>query len=87
MAAIIAAGLHGVDRRLPLEEPAVGNPSSGARLPETLSDAVDLWSASTVAKDAFGAEMVAHYGHAARLEWQRFSRSVTDWELARGFER
>jgi glutamine synthetase len=88
VAAIIAAGLSGVDRRLSLAEPTVGHPGAGtARLPETLRDAVDLFEASSVAYDAFGAEVVAHYGHAARLEWQAYSRAVTDWELARGFER
>jgi glutamine synthetase len=88
VAAIIAAGLYGVDRRLPLEAPTTGHPGHAAPpLPETLKDALDLWESSPVANDAFGPEMVRHYGNAARLEWQKFSRAVTDWELARGFER
>ena len=36
---------------------------------------------------AFGKDVVAHYATAGRREWTAFSRAVTDWELARGFER
>jgi glutamine synthetase len=41
---------------------------------------------STFAREAFGAEAVAHYAAHARAEWSAFLGAVTDWEIARGFE-
>lgn len=38
-------------------------------------------------KSAFGAYVVAHYARAAEWEQEAFDRVVTDWEIARGFER
>jgi glutamine synthetase len=89
VASIIAAGLHGVDRELPLPAPFVGNAfSSGLpRLPETLAESVALWEASDVARDAFGADIVGHYATAGRAELAAYQREVTDWERRRGFER
>lgn len=88
VAAILAAGLYGIEHELPLEPPCAGPPEgSGARLPESLRDAVELWEASEAAKAAFGADVVGHYATAARAELRAFGRAVTDWELARGFER
>ena len=45
VAAMIAAGLHGVDHELPLEAPLEGNAytAEGSRVPSTLRDALDLW--------------------------------------------
>jgi glutamine synthetase len=37
--------------------------------------------------EAFGAETVAHYARAAEWEIQEFDRIVTDYEIARGFEK
>jgi glutamine synthetase len=88
VAAIVAAGLHGIDKRLPLEPATLGAPGEDRpRLPVSLRDAVEAWEGSEVAAAAFGPEVVAHYATAGRLEWERFSLAVTDWELARGFER
>jgi glutamine synthetase len=88
VAAIVAAGLHGIDHQLPLEPPTLGEPDGDRpSLPESLRDAVELWAGSGVAAEAFGPHVVAHYATAGRREWAAFSRAVTDWELARGFER
>ena len=43
--------------------------------------------AATVARAAFGDEVVAHYANTARVELAAFDAAVTDWELFRGFER
>ncbi len=88
-AAMIAAGLHGVDRELPLEEAFEGNAyaAEGSRVPSTLRDALDLWLKSELAREAFGSDVVEHYAHAARVEMAAFDAAVTDWELQRGFER
>ena len=89
VAAMIAAGLHGVDRGLPLEEAFEGNAytAEGSRVPSTLRDALDLWLKSELAREAFGSDVVEHYANAARVEMAAFDAAVTDWELQRGFER
>ena len=89
LAAMIAAGLHGMDEGLPLEDPVEGNAYASAkpRVPATLRDAAELFGASAVARDAFGAEVVEHYLNNARVELAAYDAAVTDWERVRGFER
>ena len=89
VAAMIAAGLHGIDHELPLEAPMTGNAyrDTDVRVPTTLRDALDLWEKSGLARQAFGAEVVEHYANYARVELAAYDAAVTDWELRRGFER
>ena len=89
VAAIIAAGLHGIDNELPLEPAVEGNAylDTSARVPHTLRDALELWGKSDLAREAFGAEVVEHYANYARVELEAYDAAVTDWELRRGFER
>jgi glutamine synthetase len=89
IAAIIAAGLHGIDKGLTLEDESVGNAyeSDKPRVPASLREARDLFAASEVAHQAFGSEVVDHYCNMARVELEAFDRAVTDWERYRGFER
>src|SRR5580700_10262468 len=88
-AAMIAAGLHGIDPELPLEPPVTGNAyaDTTARMPSTLRDALELWEKSGLARQAFGADVVEHYANYARVEMAAYDAAVTDWELRRGFER
>ncbi|GAB1820782.1 glutamine synthetase family protein [Herbidospora sp. RD11066] len=89
VSALIAAGLKGIDDELPLEDAFTGNAyASGAdTVPSTLRDALALFEGSTLARDAFGDEVVDHYANNARVELAAFDAAVTDWELYRGFER
>jgi glutamine synthetase len=89
VAAMIAAGLHGIDNELPLDEPFGGNAyaSDAARVPPTLREAAALLERSEVARTAFGADVVDHYANAARVEILAFDAAVTDWERVRSFER
>jgi glutamine synthetase len=89
LAAMIAAGIHGIDEALPLEPPYVGNAyeSSAPRVPRTLRDARDRFARSAIARDAFGEEVVEHYAHMAQVELDAFEAAVTDWERFRSFER
>jgi glutamine synthetase len=89
LSAIIASGLHGMDRQLALEPPYEGNAyeSDKPRVPDTLKDARDLFAASEVAREAFGQEVVDHYLNYADVELAAYNRAVTDWERFRGFER
>jgi glutamine synthetase len=88
-AALIAAGLHGLEHELPLEAEFVGNAyaSDRPRVPASLSEAADLLADSKVAVAAFGPTVVDHYLNAARVEMDQFAAVVTDWERFRGFER
>jgi glutamine synthetase len=89
LAAIIAAGLHGVDKGLSLEPEFTGNAyeSDKPHVPRTLREARDAFAASEVANQAFGPEVVEHYTNMATVELDAFDAAVTDWERFRGFER
>ena len=89
LSALIASGLHGIEKELELEPAYVGNAyeSDKPRVPGTLRDARDAFAASDVAKEAFGTDVVDHYLNNARVELAAFDAAVTDWELYRGFER
>jgi glutamine synthetase len=89
LAAMIAAGLHGIDNELELEPPFEGNAyeSDKPRVPHTLYAARDLFAGSEVAREAFGEEVVDHYLNRARIELEAYEAAVTDWEKYRGFER
>ncbi|HVL61213.1 MAG TPA: glutamine synthetase family protein [Microbacterium sp.] len=89
IAAIIAGGLHGVENELPMPDPLAGNAYSSDvdHLPTTLREAAQLFEESTVARAAFGDDMVEHYLNQARIEVEAYDAAVTDWERIRGFER
>ena len=89
VAAMIAAGLHGIDNELPLEPAFAGNAytDTSSRVPETLREALELWGKSDLVRQSFGDEVTEHYGNYARVELAAYDAAVTDWELRRGFER
>ena len=88
-AAVIAAGLDGVDRGLVPPAPLTGSAydAEGPRLPTTLREAVDLLDGSALARAAFGDRVVDHYVTSGRHEVAAFEAAVTDWEMVRSFER
>lgn len=89
-AALIAAGLAGIDEGLELAPPHAGDAYAGRRLPEvpkTLREAIAALERSAMLRAALGEEVVEHYLHTARWEQSRYDAAVTDWELMRGFER
>jgi len=89
-AALIAAGLAGIDEGLELQKPFVGDAYQASRLPEipkTLRDATETMAKSKMLKTAFGEDVIEHYVHTARWEQLEYDRRITDWELHRGFER
>ncbi len=89
VAALIAAGLYGVEHELPLEEEFAGNAYRAdlPRVPASLDEAARLLAGSEVAEKAFGRAVVEHYVNAARIELDAYAAAVTDWERVRGFER
>jgi glutamine synthetase len=88
-AASIAAGLHGIEQGLDLEDAFEGNAykSDAEHVPDTLTEALALWEDSDLARGAFGDEVVEHYANMARVELASYNSAVTDWERFRGFER
>jgi glutamine synthetase len=90
LAALIAAGIKGIEDKLPLEPAFVGDAYITKKLreiPKTLREATDTLRKSKMLKDAFGEAVVGHYVHTAEWEQFEYDRRVTDWELKRGFER
>ena len=86
---MIAAGLHGIDNELQLEEPLRGNAyeSDKPRVPSNIYDARDLFAESRVAHEAFGDDVIGHYLNRAQVEIDAAEAAVTDWDKFRSFER
>ncbi|HEU4975214.1 MAG TPA: glutamine synthetase family protein [Baekduia sp.] len=90
LAALIAAGLRGVEQDLELEPAYQGNAyvsEDRPRVPSTLRHARALFAESALAREAFGPQVVDHYLNMADVELTAFDAAVTDWERVRGFER
>ncbi len=88
--ALLAAGIAGIEGEMALEDEFRGDAYGGKRLreiPTTLRDAAEALRKSTMLRAALGDDVVDHYVHAARWEQSEYDRKVTDWEVARGFER
>ncbi|MGH3102592.1 MAG: glutamine synthetase family protein [Gaiellaceae bacterium] len=88
-AALIAAGLYGLEQKLRLPRPLEGNAyeSDAERFPNTLRGAVAALENGTMARDAFGDEVVDHYLNYARTEQRLFDEVVTCYERERMYER
>lgn len=90
MAALIAAGLDGIENKLELEAQFEGDAYGGKNIreiPKTLRDATEHLNGSKMLRGAFGEDVVDHYVRAAKWEQEEYDRRITDWEVARGFER
>jgi glutamine synthetase len=90
MAAELAAGLDGIERKLELEPELSGDmyQNAGARdVPKSLREAARLLTGSAMLREAFGGGVIDHYHRAALWEIEEMDRVVTDWEVAHGFER
>jgi glutamine synthetase len=90
-AALIAAGLDGIDRGLDPGEPRRDNfyELSGedlkekgvALLPHTLNEACDALESDRVIYEALGTDFVNEFIEIKRLEWDEYNRHVSDWEV------
>jgi glutamine synthetase len=89
VAAMLAGGLYGIENELPLEPELTGNAYTSGRptVPRTLREARQAFHDSTIARAAFGDDVVDHYTNMADVELAAFDAAVTDWELIRTFER
>lgn len=89
-AAVLAAGIHGIEQRIEPGEIFTGNGYTATdlpRVPHTLYRAIDAWEESPVAREAFGEDVHAHYLNMANVEQNAFDAAVTDWERERYLER
>jgi glutamine synthetase len=88
-AAIVAAGLHGIEANLELSPALEGNAyeSDAKRFPSSMREAIAALESGTMARAAFGDQVVDHYLNYARTEQALFDKTVTDWERVRYFER
>ena len=90
LASSIAAGLYGIDHELDPGDPYPRNAYEATdvpRIPATLVEAIDELRGSKVALEAFGDDVHHHLLNTAEQEWAACNRHVSDWELARNFER
>ena len=90
MAALLAAGIAGIEGKFELEAPFEGDAYGGKdirEIPRTLRGAAAALKDSAMLRDAFGSDVVDHYVRAAEWEQEEYDRRITDWEVARGFER
>lgn len=90
LAAMLASGLDGIEHRLEPPPCFRGDVYAAAdlpRVPTTLQEAVERFATGDFATRAFGPDVVAHYAHFLRTEWEAFNAAVTDWERQRYFER
>ena len=89
-AAMLAAGLKGIEEKLRLPEVFAGDAYADddkKHIPHTLRDARKALLASEMLREAFGDEVVMHYARAAEWEIEEFNRVVTDYEISRGLEK
>jgi len=90
LAAMLAAGIKGITSKLALADAFSGDAygdTTAQHIPRNLSSAKDALHGSAMLREAMGDDVVDHYTRAAGWELEEFERVVTDWEIARGFER
>jgi len=89
-AALLAAGLKGMEDGLELGGPVTGDIYGDETVPEiprSLAAACEGLRGSAMLREAFGSDVVDHYVRAGEVELEAFEATVTDWEIARGFEK
>jgi glutamine synthetase len=95
-AAILAAGLDGIERRLDPGEPLNENLYEFSQkelkrrkiglLPQSLAEANDALEADEVVKAGLGADLASEFISIKRMEWIEYSRHVSEWETSRYIE-
>ncbi|MCA3226420.1 MAG: glutamine synthetase [Burkholderiales bacterium] len=90
IAALLAAGLHGVERKLKLTAAPITGTNVGSegtpRAPRSLKETTAVFKTSAAARDWFGDDFVDHFAATREWEWRQWQDAVTDWERMRYFE-
>ena len=95
-AVMLAAGLDGIERELPLPRPVEENlyhfddammaKYAVGTLPGTLREALDELESDTVVQEALGGHVYEWFLEAKRAEWEEYRKQVSTWELERYLE-
>ncbi|GAB1312495.1 hypothetical protein MFIFM68171_02705 [Madurella fahalii] len=94
LAAVLALGWRGVEKRLQIPCPPLGKGEDvggstdvGIRLAKNLREANNRFmSVDSVAREVFGDDFVEHYGGTRDHETRLWDEAVTDWEMRRYIE-
>jgi glutamine synthetase len=89
-AVMLAAGIKGIEEAMELAPATTGDIYEDAKagdIPQNLRTSTETLRSSKFLRTALGDDVVDHYTRAAEWEQEEFDRVVTDWEIARGFER
>ena len=89
-AAMIGAGLYGIEHQLALDPEFVGNgylATGVPRMPRALYEAISELERSEAAVEILGQDVVDHYLNAARVEQETYDSVVHAWERERYLER
>jgi len=91
-AAMLAAGLHGIQNKV---DPGAANEGNLYEMPEeelqrrkitylptTLREALDCLAGDPVLSEALGEEYVSYYAGVKAEEWRRYHQSVSQWEIS-----
>jgi glutamine synthetase len=95
-AAVIAAGLDGIDRKLESGDPQNFNhytvlpeelQARGIKvLPQSLHEALLALEADPLFGERLGKELIGEFVRLKRMEWVEYQRWVSDWEVSRYLE-
>ncbi|MFN2939612.1 glutamine synthetase family protein [Lachnospiraceae bacterium YH-ros2226] len=77
IAYLLAAGLEGIEKKLPLPKPDC----QGQALPETLIDAIKAFSEDDFFRQLYGDNYASVYISEKKAEWDSYAKEVTDWEI------
>ncbi|CAB3396088.1 Glutamine synthetase [Kyrpidia spormannii] len=93
LAAIVAAGLDGIERQIDPGPPFAGNAykltwaDASERgmtvLPRTLKEALEALDGDEVLTEALGPDLVSLYLEVKEREWREYHASVSEWEVER----
>lgn len=84
LAVCLAAGLDGIKNKITPTKSSnlAAQDQQAENLPETLKEAIDYFESSSWVKEVLGEEFCRQYVSAKKNEWLRYTRQVTDWEIA-----
>lgn len=89
LAAMLTAGLAGVEQQMALPEAVQGNAYREGlpQIPRRMGEAIVAAEHSDGLRQAWGPAVVDHWVQVARWELAQSEQAITDWEIQRGFER
>ena len=84
LAVCLAAGLDGIKNKITPTKSSnlAAQDQQAEHLPETLKEAIDYFESSSWVQEVLGEEFCRQYVAAKKNEWLRYTRQVTDWEIA-----